>query len=98
MSRSIAIIGTDEAHRSFAVALADRLGRRLVTAPGPHDDEVIFVGQQDVASLDLELACVLGHLEGDPGVDRAAALQRLLDWAMDRGDVLTRWEHEQVMP
>jgi hypothetical protein len=98
MSRSIAIVGTSDAYRALAVALADRLGRRLVTAPGPHDDEVIFVGQQDVPELDLDLACVLGHVEGDPGVDSAAALQRLLDWAMDRGDVLTRWEHEQVMP
>lgn len=89
MSRSIVVLATDERREALAEALARALSRRVVREPSEHPDDVVVIPAERLAEVDLDLACALAP-EGD--------LPSVLGWAMDRGDVLTRWEHEQVMP
>lgn len=93
MSRSIAVVGDSDHHRRVADELGRLLGRRVVDGPTSHDDEVALVDPAHAAEIDTALACVVA-----PTVDDVEKIDQILQWAMDRGDVLTRGEHEQVMP
>lgn len=90
MSRSIVVLDTGASDRLLADALGRALGRRVITEPSPHPDEVILLPADALEDLDLDLACVLAPT--------GSALAEVLTWALERGDVLTRSEHEQVMP
>lgn len=90
MSRSIVIIDRGPESGEFAASLGRVLGRRVITTPSVHPDEVILIEEHQLPQVDLALACIKAP-EG-------LGLDAFLEWAMARMDVLTRAEHEQVMP
>lgn len=93
MSRTIVLVGTQPRTRRLAEQLGRALGRRLITEPSGHADEVLLVADADSIELDDDLV----HVKA-PTFQSADPLRSLLDWAMAQGDVLTPSEHEQVMP